>query len=37
MVLGAVGLEAGILFEEIVEAHHEVVVRRALEGGDSGA
>ena len=36
-IFGAVGLEARILFEEIVEAHHEVVVGRALEGGDGGA
>ena len=36
-VLRTVGLEAGILFEEVVEAHHEIVVGAALDGWDGCA
>jgi hypothetical protein len=36
-VFGTGGLEVRILFQEIVEAHHEVVVGGALDGGNGGA
>src|SRR5271155_477831 len=36
-MLWAVGLEAGVFLEEVVEAHHEVVVGAALDSGNGGA
>src|ERR1700733_4712463 len=37
VVLGAGALEVAVLFKEVMEAHHEVVIGRALERGRSSA